>query len=312
VPGAGDKAWSKKYEKSDKRGESPDNVGFLYDPINSGQRAHHPPLKSIYFISYCTSASCKRKALYRHDVGMGIASLSRLMTKRIFSTIVASLVVLFFFCTPPSAVADPMAPGPTLYVNGVAVAFGSFSSFTGSVAGGWTINASMGMVTGTNGLPVMELFFSATSTGAGSLTISFAANSFGPTNTMMTGSFGGTVNPRGGTATFSARADSGNSHLSGTPLFGNQAFNTGAYSGTASGVLNLPFYALTQQVTIVHTAWGTTSGDFLLSPAAVPDGGSTICLLVVAIAGMGLFRRKLAKTLTPPVSIRPFQPRPFR
>ena len=237
------------------------------------------------------------------------------MTKWIYSTVVASLVVLGFFATSPSAVADPMALGPTLYINGVAYAFGSGTSYTGS--GGtadWTINASWGVVTGTNGLPTMMLHFSATSTGAGSLTISFSANSFGPTNALMTGFFGGVVNPNGGTATFSALADAGNHHLTGSSLFGNQIFNTGGYGGTASGVLNLPFYALTQQVTIVHDLGGTTSGDFWLlsSPAAVPEGGSTICFLGVAITGMGLFRRKLANALSPPVSIGPFQPRSLR
>lgn len=165
--------------------------------------------------------------------------------------------------------------------------------FVGSI-GNWTLNVHTGTtypVIGSLSNPQLDLSFNATSTAAGgTLTISFAADGFGPTSGSTLAEIGGTVNP-GGSVTYNTYGGTNNTNFSTANLLTSQGpFGPGAFSGTVTGgsINNAGPYALTQVITITHAGSGITTGDALLK---VPESGTTALLLGSGLMGLGLFAR---------------------
>jgi hypothetical protein len=134
--------------------------------------------------------------------------------------------------------------------------------------------------------------------GAGTLTIRFSDNDFGPTTGNAFTSFGGTTT---GSFTYDAFADATNSILgTDTPLGSLGAFGPGAFAGDV-GLGAFPGtspYALTQRVVITHAAAGdVTSFDARLTvrEGAVPESGSTLALFGIAVLGIVGLRRRFGK-----------------
>src|SRR5689334_19426514 len=124
--------------------------------------------------------------------------------------------------------------------------------FDGTI-GNWTLNTHVGTTfpaIGSLSNPQMDLSFNATSNGAGgTLTITFSADGFGPTNGTALAQIGGTAQGTVGYQTFGGTTNTlfDTSHL----LTSQGPFGPGAFSGTVAGggVSNVGPYALTQQIT---------------------------------------------------------------
>jgi hypothetical protein len=64
---------------------------------------------------------------------------------------------------------------------------------------------------------------------------------------------------------------------------------------SATFVLNVPGVDADTTINDVQFSFGTTPGNYVPStPPGVPDGGTTLALLGVALSGLGLLRRKLS------------------
>jgi hypothetical protein len=163
--------------------------------------------------------------------------------------------------------------------------------FDGTI-GNWTLNTHVGTTfpaIGTLSNPQMDLSFNATSNGAGgTLTISFSADGFGPTNGTALAQIGGTAQGTVGYQTFGGTNNTlfDTSHQ----LTTQGPFGPGAFSGTVAGgaVANVGPYSLTQQVTITHTGAAITTGDAFLT---VPDSGTSILLLGAGLTGLAMLAR---------------------
>ena len=184
----------------------------------------------------------------------------------------------------------------TISDNGAGDAQGAAGQvvWIGSI-GNWTLNVHTGStypVIGTLTNPMLDLSFNATSNGAGgTLTISFAADGFGPTAGTAQASIGGTI-AAGGSLTYNTYGGTNNTNFSLVNQLTSQGpFGAGAFSGSAAGgvVSNPGPYALTQVVSITHGA-GTfqTTGDALLT---VPESGTSILLLGAGLSAVGLMAR---------------------
>jgi hypothetical protein len=156
-------------------------------------------------------------------------------------------------------------------------------SWSGAI-GVWDINIDSGFTKpaiGSATHPHMDLNFSAHSTTAGMLTLSFSDSGFTASGTGRD-TIGGTQD--NGSVTDYIRVNGGNVLTLG-PLAGSP------FSGTATGGITLASAdLLTLVVGIDHTAAGLTTGDKDLT---VPDGGSAVALLGIALVGVEALRRKL-------------------
>lgn len=156
-------------------------------------------------------------------------------------------------------------------------------SWSGAI-GVWDINIDSGFTKpaiGSATHPHMDLNFSAHSTAAGMLTLSFSDSGFTASGTGRD-AIGGTQD--NGSVTDYIRVNGGNVLTLG-PLTGSP------FSGTATGGMTLTSAdLLTLVVGIDHTAAGLTTGDKDLT---VPDGGSAVALLGIALVGVEALRRKL-------------------
>jgi len=150
--------------------------------------------------------------------------------------------------------------------------------------GVWNINVDTGFTKpaiGSTTNPNMDLSFAANSTALGMLTLTFADSGF---------TFSGTAKDAlGGTQDNGSVTDlvqvNGNSVLSLGPLTSNP------FTGTASGGITLtPTDTLSLVLQINHTGSGMTTGDKSLT---VPEGGSAVALLGIALAGIEGVRRAL-------------------
>ncbi len=164
--------------------------------------------------------------------------------------------------------------------------------------GGYQI--SVGAVTkpALGGATLPELDISSVNVSGGSTTtplvITFSDISYGPTNGALQLKLSG--NDISGNQTVSMSLYGGNSnslfdesHLLGSvgPLGGNGSTFAGSLVG---GVVNSGSYSLTETVTILGV--GHTSLDASIS--SVPDGGSTVAMLGLALVGVGCVRQKLS------------------
>jgi hypothetical protein len=167
--------------------------------------------------------------------------------------------------------------------------------------GNWNLNVHTGStfpVIGTLASPQMDITFNATSGGAGgTLTLSFSADGFGPTNSGTQAHIGGTI-AQGGSVSYATFGGTNNSNFSTVNQLTSQGpFGPVAFSSDVSGgtINNAGPYSLTQRVTITHGA-GTfqTTGDALLT--TVPDSGMSVLLLgagLTCLGALGRWRKKL-------------------
>jgi serine-aspartate repeat-containing protein C/D/E len=138
--------------------------------------------------------------------------------------------------------------------------------------GVWSFTVTSGItkpVLGTATVPGMDVTATiAESSGAGTLTIDFADDFFGPTSANFTAPISGINDHSTDTVSYDVLVSSGNALFTGTPLSAPPYSFTGAGSFSGSlppGTLSLPQpYALTQRLVITHTKAGTSTADAAL------------------------------------------------
>jgi len=175
--------------------------------------------------------------------------------------------------TSTVTIMDNMA-GDSNPAAGVVTWIGSIGLWNINVDSGFTKPAVGGV---TN--PHMDLSFSANSTSAGLLTLFFSDSGFNASGTGVD-RIGGTQD--NGYVTDCIQVNGKNVMVLG-PLYGSP------FSATTSGNITLtPTDLLALGVYIRHTGAGLTTGD---KDFTVPDGGSAVALLGVALAGIEGVRR---------------------
>ncbi len=208
---------------------------------------------------------------------------------------------------PTLYISDGTVPGTITVLDG---GFGdSLAATPGAVlyAGGvgtnWVLTISTGLskpVVGSGTSPELSLDVSAVSIGAGTVTIWWSDDDFGPLGNahFVVGSSVSSL-ATGGSVTWSTYGDSGNA-INGND--GALAQSTLMSSMAVAAALNPapqggpePFsYSLTAKIVITHgTGGGTSNPDMALT--SVPDGGTTLALLGCSMLGLGGLRRKFSK-----------------
>ena len=189
--------------------------------------------------------------------------------------------------------ADGMLDGNVTYIEAVSGLLGGSGSIFSTVV------VTTGLTTlGPPGFPRLDLNnISVSSTGAGTLTIGFSDDSFtfSPVLNGWNALIGGTTN---GTISYSALLDDGPGGMlfSGVSLGSTGVLGPGLVGGSFASSLTptAGMYALTQFVTITHTAGGQAS-SFNAELTAAPEP-TTLVLLGFGLLGVGyLGRRKSRK-----------------
>ncbi len=140
-----------------------------------------------------------------------------------------------------------------------------------SSVGGWNFNISSGVtkpLAGTALQPDMDILVNTFSTGAGTLTIQFSDDSYGPASGSFSAPIGGNINAGAGSSiAFSTFISSTNTKFSGAVLTPEQNFiASGPFRGSASGFAAVPgSFALTEKLVITHAAAGSSGADAALS-----------------------------------------------
>lgn len=181
-------------------------------------------------------------------------------------------------------------------------------SFVGTI-GSWTISFTSGStkpLLGSATNPSMTLTsMVATSKGSGTLSISFSDTNFSPVANhadVFHSTIGGTVGSKtAGSITYNTYASRANTlfgtttHLTSSGPFGPGSFSA---AGTSKQMVFLSDFSLTQQVTIVHNKAGTSSFNaaFTTTSVHVPDSGSSVALLGIALVGVEGLRRVFRRT----------------
>jgi hypothetical protein len=211
----------------------------------------------------------------------------------------AAIAVLPSAFATPTIIVDDNAGHTLTIVDGDA---NDTSGLAGSVSysggfGSWIVTVSTGVtkpLTGTATSPEMDLAYSATGTGSGTLTIKFSENGFGPSSGAANITFGGTQ-PSGWSSSGQVLGSSVNTEFAGSGIGSTLSYGTTSFSGDTTGALpSASPYALTEIVNVSYSGSGvhTASGDINLS---TPDGGMTLMLLGSAFGGIEFIRRKFAK-----------------
>ncbi len=150
--------------------------------------------------------------------------------------------------------------------------------------GVWNLNIDTGFTKPLIGGPTnlkMDLAFAALSNAAGMLTITFSDDGYTVN--------GGGIDAIGGTTAFNNVVD--NILINGGVVMTQGPFGPGAFSGTTTGNITLnPADLIALQVVIGHSGAGMTTGDKSLQ---VPEGGSAVALLGMALVGLEGLRRKI-------------------
>lgn len=160
---------------------------------------------------------------------------------------------------------------------------------------------------GTASSPVMDLSVTATYIGNGTagnpLTVSFGSDGFGPTaGNVIATLTGHVVSGTGNSIGFSTIAASGSvlpttsmPIISGHVLTSAAVPNSGgAYSSTmVGGPLNLTSYSLDEVLTLTGNAGGSSYSIDASLQTTVPDGGTTLVLLGLALSGFALIKKKV-------------------
>ena len=162
---------------------------------------------------------------------------------------------------------------------------------------GFTITVDTGEtkpIIGTATDPQLDLNFTVTSPGAGSLWIYFSETGFTANGTLFD-SIGGTV-AGGGTVTDIVGIGTDFQNLASVARIGplSATLPNGGYSSSTTGAVNLTANdQLWIGVQVVFgNGGGVTSGNKNVS-LELPDGGATVMLLGAALSALGLFRKKL-------------------
>jgi VPDSG-CTERM motif len=158
-------------------------------------------------------------------------------------------------------------------------------SWSGTI-GVWNLNIDTGITKpqiGSATQPQMDLNFTAQSTAAGTLTLTFTDSGFNAS--------GVGVDTIGGTQPNGSVTD--NIQLNGVNVMSIGPLTGGAFSGSTSGPITLGVIdVLGLQVVINHTASGITTGN---KNFTVPDGGSAVALLGIALTGLEGVRRLIRR-----------------
>jgi hypothetical protein len=209
--------------------------------------------------------------------------------------------------TPPPATPPPSTPPPshtsTLIVSdgthALALTNASGGITYSGMLGNFSLNITSGQATGDALLPTLNVnSVGYSGRGTGTLTIVFSETSFGALAGSVASQISGLT---AGTVSYSAFGDASNKLFGQGTLLGNAGlFSAGTFSGGASATYPVPGpFSLTEMIVISQNASGTTSfATSLTDPVnvavSVPDSGSTVTLLALALLGIGLARRKLA------------------
>jgi hypothetical protein len=171
-------------------------------------------------------------------------------------------------------------------------------SFSGALGKfGFTITTSA--ATGLSLLPSLTLnSLSYSGTTPGQLTISLSKTSLSGLDGSVTSKINGQIS--GGSLSYATYVDMANNLFGKGALLNNQgAFSNGAFAGTASAALSphSPF-SLTETIIIQEAFRGTTwFGTTVIDPprrvVPVPETGSTLTLLSLALLGIEALRRRL-------------------
>jgi VPDSG-CTERM motif len=159
-------------------------------------------------------------------------------------------------------------------------------TFIGAI-GVWNINVDTGLTKPASGsatMPDMDLNYIARATAAGSLKISWSDSGF-TFSGVASDIFGGTQQAGTGTSTLDQI------FINGVLVFQQGPFTTSSFSQTSNGFITItPSDVVTLVVTLNTGGANSMSGDKNLT---VPDGGSAVALLGVALAGIESVRRLL-------------------
>ncbi len=209
--------------------------------------------------------------------------------------------------TPPPATPPPATPPPSTSsklilsdgTNALTLTSGSSGITFNGTLGNFSLNITSGLATGDALLPTLNVnSITFNGRGTGTLTIAFSGTSFGTLAGSVASQISGLT---AGTVSYSTFADASNNLFGlSTPLGNGGSFSGGTFSGSASATYPIPGpFSLTEMIVISESAYGTTSfATSLTDPVnvavSVADSGSTVTLLGLALAGIGLARRKLA------------------
>jgi hypothetical protein len=188
------------------------------------------------------------------------------------------------FAVPTLTISDNLGNTVSIMDGGAGDACPQLGCVTwiGSI-GVWDINVDTGLTKPITGNPNhldMDLAFAAHSTRGGMLTINFSDDGFMVSGVGVDG-VGGTT---AGTVVDNIRVNGG-------IVMSQGPFGPGAFSGTVSGPMSLnPADLIGIEVVINHNGAGSSTGDKHMT---VPEGGSAVALLGMAIVGLEGLRRKI-------------------
>jgi hypothetical protein len=166
-------------------------------------------------------------------------------------------------------------------------------AITGITYNGWSLDLEYGLskpLVGSATSPELSFYASAMSSGAGSLTIQFSDDGFGPV-------FGGYALSYAGetaatsSAAYKAYLDNTNMLFGGSVLA--SSVDSGSFNHDVQGIMasSGPF-SLTHEVRFTHAGGVNVSSSISANLVSVPDGGATIALLGSTFLALGAVRRK--------------------